>query len=489
MTLERARELIEEFEIESSVGLTKLLSDHPMDDPTTKTIAHKDEKRPVTIPRKIAPSTKHLTTTEILKSLNIQNLDLPTIQADNNLNEFLPFGTLSPLIDLSTLFQFPLFNNTTTIPKKVLPPIVYPLQPTDPPMTITLLDRVAVCTAILKKQEEGIEKEYRLMRRLDNGFINGTQLLTAGGIDTERERSMILSFEMSRVRIPNKQSNLFGTWIPSRRAQELAATCSILHALGAFLDEDIESLFPTPLPISRRISHSSSNQHSLPPNNTITAAATDIIKKEEEVHCHQLLNPNNTLKMAEINTSSFAPLLGNFVNTDHDKHIMVIDKPCLNYEPSESTDEETDIDYDVEQVRKEIRQIRDAAIAAMETGNSMQLDHDLFKNQSSIHLPSSKPHKQSTNRIRRRKRKVKKNQIKEEDPVIDVQYQYARNRYSTGGKGGNTKTTTVVKKRKDSLTKKTKKKEQPLFTHTVVNEDDEDEDVDIGGTDNDDDLR
>lgn len=33
VSLHRARELIEEFEIESSVGLTKLLSDNPIDLP------------------------------------------------------------------------------------------------------------------------------------------------------------------------------------------------------------------------------------------------------------------------------------------------------------------------------------------------------------------------------------------------------------------------------------------------------------------------
>ncbi|KAI8372532.1 hypothetical protein EDC96DRAFT_438498, partial [Choanephora cucurbitarum] len=100
-------------------------------------------------------------------------------------------------------------------------------------MEITVIDHVAVCVAFLVKDGQ----EYRIMRRLDTSYINGTQLLIAGGIETESERSMILSFEMSRVRMPNRQSDLFGTWIPHRRAHELAATCSIQHMLHAFFSD------------------------------------------------------------------------------------------------------------------------------------------------------------------------------------------------------------------------------------------------------------
>ncbi|GAA5803328.1 hypothetical protein HPULCUR_008807 [Helicostylum pulchrum] len=457
--LHRARELIEEFEIESSAGLTKLLSDNPVDHHNHIKPIVKDEKKPsltstetttttatttttTTTPRKIAPLTKHLTTSELLKSLNIQNFNLSALQQDY-LNDFFPYhGTSSSSSSSGSLF--PLLDNTL-IPKKVLPVIIYPLQPTNPAMSISMLDHVVVCTAVLKKQEEGIEKEYTLMRRLDNGFINGTQLLTAGGIETERERSMILSFEMSRVRIPNKQSNLFGTWIPSRRAQELAATCSIQHALGDFLDEDIESLFPTPLPISRRASQHQQSTNTNP-----------VVENEQVVN--QILNPNNILKMAEINTSH-APLLGSFIDADYDRQITVIDKPCLNQEISDSTDEETDTDNDVEQVRKEIRQLRDRAIAAMEIGNSMQLDDDLFENQP-IQLPL-KPHKHGcTSKIRRKRRKLKKSKQDASRKVSIIM-----------------DTDIVVVEENDVL------------THTLVNEDEEDEDVDIGGSDNEDDLR
>lgn len=141
-------------------------------------------------------------------------------------------------------------NNLSTAPSFTAgstEPIVHTLTTMNPPMYITLIDHIAVCIVVLPKTET--TPEYRIMRRVDTGFINGTVLLTAGGIETESERSMILSFEMERVRMPKKKSQLFGTWIPLRRAQELAVTCSIQHKLGHFLEDSIESYFPSPLPI------------------------------------------------------------------------------------------------------------------------------------------------------------------------------------------------------------------------------------------------
>ncbi|GAN08505.1 hypothetical protein MAM1_0208c08019 [Mucor ambiguus] len=141
-------------------------------------------------------------------------------------------------------------TSTTTAPSFTAgstEPIVHTLTTMNPPMYITLIDHIAVCIVVLPKTDT--TPEYRIMRRVDTGFINGTVLLTAGGIETESERSMILSFEMERVRMPKKKSQLFGTWIPLRRAQELAVTCSIQHKLGHFLEDSIESYFPSPLPI------------------------------------------------------------------------------------------------------------------------------------------------------------------------------------------------------------------------------------------------
>ncbi|KAJ2527472.1 hypothetical protein GGH20_003056, partial [Coemansia sp. RSA 1937] len=41
---------------------------------------------------------------------------------------------------------------------------------------------------------------------------------------------------------------LYGTWIPLPRARALAATCSLNHRLGPFLNDNLESYFPAPLP-------------------------------------------------------------------------------------------------------------------------------------------------------------------------------------------------------------------------------------------------
>lgn len=132
-----------------------------------------------------------------------------------------------------------LFNTNSTNP------IVNTLTPMEPPMFITIIDQIAVCVTVLEKTETA----HWIMRRLDTCFVNGTSLLEAGGIETESERSMILSFEMNRVRMTKPKSPLFGTWIPLRRAQELAITCSVQHKLSHFLEDSIEPYFPLPLPI------------------------------------------------------------------------------------------------------------------------------------------------------------------------------------------------------------------------------------------------
>lgn len=368
---------------------------------------------------KIAPSTKHLSTSEILKSMNIQALNLSALQ---HMMSVMPHLASQILPTPPIVVEKP----QPTIP------IVYPIHPTDPPMTITLLDNVAICIAILRKQqeeEEGKEIEYRLMRRLDTGFINGTQLLTAGGIETESERSMILSFEMSRIRILNKASPLYGTWIPCRRAQELAVTCSIQHKLGPFLDEEIESLFPS-IPVVKR-------RQSVPIPT----------KEKQEKEKVLLTHPHQTLKIAEMNTQH-APLLGCFLSKEEEEKrcVMVID-PTLTVKQEFILEEndETDTDDDVEQVRKEMRRKRDAAIAAMAIGQ----EEEKFK----------------------QKKKSRHHHKKKE----------TGGKWSAAKMMNETKSVIIIKK-KDL-------KKKPAVTHTVVDEEDEDEDVDIGGSDNEDDLR
>ncbi|RCH97057.1 hypothetical protein CU098_002794 [Rhizopus stolonifer] len=256
------------------------------------------------LPLSTAPSAAALSASELLKSMNIQNINLSALQQMTSnihtLQQLSPTfdlaktmavylqsltksvntpsssssSTIQPTVDIkSILSRFPVLEallrkdiNKPTQPTQPTPPppvdtvpnlvdinssdpVVHTLTPTTPVMYITVVDHITVCVVVLEKTET--MPEFRIMRRLDTGFINGTCLLAAGGIETESERSMILSFEMDRVRMPKKKSPLFGTWIPLRRAQELAITCSMQHKLGQFLEDSIESYFPSPLPIRK----------------------------------------------------------------------------------------------------------------------------------------------------------------------------------------------------------------------------------------------
>ncbi|KAF9351267.1 hypothetical protein BGX34_000699, partial [Mortierella sp. NVP85] len=119
------------------------------------------------------------------------------------------------------------------------------INPVTPSIHLTVIDNVALYTTKLVNPGA----EYRLLRRADNGYVNATTLLLAGGVETEQERSIVLSLELGRVRVRKPGSQLFGTWIPLARARALAATCSLHHKLGPFLNDNLDTYFPSPLPI------------------------------------------------------------------------------------------------------------------------------------------------------------------------------------------------------------------------------------------------
>ncbi|KAI9224047.1 hypothetical protein BC828DRAFT_374385 [Blastocladiella britannica] len=102
-----------------------------------------------------------------------------------------------------------------------------------------------------------------LMRRSDaTQFVHAGSLLRAGGIESERERSIILSLEGNRVRIQNhlppppsptpfanghappQPLSLEGTWIPLSRARALSADYAIDVVLDTFLDAHLHDYFP-----------------------------------------------------------------------------------------------------------------------------------------------------------------------------------------------------------------------------------------------------
>lgn len=77
------------------------------------------------------------------------------------------------------------------------------------------------------------------MRRVDNDMINATLLLHFGGVFTDQERSIVLSLERNRVRCKDKNSGLYGTWIPLARAQDIARSMCIESYLSRFLRDDL----------------------------------------------------------------------------------------------------------------------------------------------------------------------------------------------------------------------------------------------------------
>ncbi|KAF7722827.1 hypothetical protein EC973_002672 [Apophysomyces ossiformis] len=669
--LSRARELVEEFEIESSPGLCKLLSDDPLtedskqldlDTGTTRTqeptkptennptksyesseqvqaVANTDvfvnfeddekklDAKPVTnivtnIDSLVTPvltmNSALLTTrpvpepvsnvsssaADLLKSMNIQNLDLSALHQITSSTPTL--AHLSPTFDLakslaaylqsaakpnsapvpsswpsslaadlkSALSRFPLLDallrKDISVPTSAPsapsssptnPPAASPFQSdqsrqplmihttvaTDPLMYISVLDNVAVCVAVLPKTEDSAER--KIMRRLDSGFINGTALLTAGGIETERERSMILSFEMERVRMANKSSALCGTWIPLRRAQELAVTCSIQHRLGPFLSNNIEEYFPKPLPIEVTSARKPRDtritalvlealRNSCDNTRLMSSSSPSLPTNAAAAQLHQLLltNPHKALKIGDDRLK--APLLGYFDDSNDTisrrrravvgSPVVVSPKPTAKKEQwptgkiEDSQDntngnesaEDTDSDTEVEEVRRQVKKMRDAAIDAMENASSAELEEMLSRAKQPLVQQARKPEYLNAQPIRKQRQR----RVTEEE----AQYRNGRRRPNGGKWSGGKIAPSMIRKSATwngamstprinlviptkKKTKKVKNAEEanrvvehkPSATTTPINnkslptvqEDDEDEEIDIGGSDRDDDLR
>ncbi|KAI8580110.1 hypothetical protein K450DRAFT_239453 [Umbelopsis ramanniana AG] len=298
-----------------------------------------------------------LSAVEILKTLNISNLNLQTLHqiaaAIPNLAHLAPTiksvsastngkptsNSSSPTLDIkAALSHFSALEallkkepskapttteSTPTSPSKDAnqPVIISTTVPTTPHMYITIIDNVAVYVTVLS-EANGVEGEHLLMRRVDNGYINGTSLLKAGGIETEQERSIVLSLEVGRVRIPNKASRLHGTWIPLRRAQALAATCSLQHKLGAFLNDTIDTYFPNPLPISLPVSKKS-------PEGRLTAVTLTSLRSSTGS------SKNGFLSHQQVSSSS-GPSSPNNNNNNNNNNSAQLQQLLLSHNPSHS---------------------------------------------------------------------------------------------------------------------------------------------------------
>ncbi|KAJ2157227.1 hypothetical protein GGF46_004652 [Coemansia sp. RSA 552] len=124
-----------------------------------------------------------------------------------------------------------------------------------PRIVLTIVETVPVYMTVITTTEPAadcrgkwIVRRHRLLRLVENGYVNASSLLLAGGVSSEQERSIVLSLEVGRFKWRRPQSKLYGTWIPLPRARALAATCSLNHRLGPFLNDNLEAYFPAPLP-------------------------------------------------------------------------------------------------------------------------------------------------------------------------------------------------------------------------------------------------
>ncbi|KAJ1992712.1 hypothetical protein EDC05_002656 [Coemansia umbellata] len=130
-------------------------------------------------------------------------------------------------------------------------------MPVSPRIVLTIVETVPVYMTVITTTEPAAEcqgkwivRRHRLLRLVENGYVNASSLLLAGGVASEQERSIVLSLEVGRFKWRRPQSKLYGTWIPLPRARALAATCSLNHRLGPFLNDNLEAYFPAPLPTS-----------------------------------------------------------------------------------------------------------------------------------------------------------------------------------------------------------------------------------------------
>ncbi|KAJ3163536.1 hypothetical protein HDU86_000117 [Geranomyces michiganensis] len=111
-----------------------------------------------------------------------------------------------------------------------------PTSTSGPSASSTSAAASVVATSVSKSESH---PPVPLLRRVDNNMVNATLLLHAGGLVTDKERSIVLSLERGRARCRKKGSGLYGTWIPLNRARHLARTFCLQSKLGGFLGEGV----------------------------------------------------------------------------------------------------------------------------------------------------------------------------------------------------------------------------------------------------------
>ncbi|KAJ3195701.1 hypothetical protein HK101_011288 [Irineochytrium annulatum] len=133
-------------------------------------------------------------------------------------------------------------SQTVAEPPVVIDPaqltLINPLQPLTTPLWLTSIDGIYVYITWLHRTLPPTPGQgIALLRRVDNDMINATLLLHAGGLETDQERTIVLSLERQRVRC--RKGMLFGTWVPLARARDLARGVCLDQRLGGFLEESL----------------------------------------------------------------------------------------------------------------------------------------------------------------------------------------------------------------------------------------------------------
>ncbi|KAF9216505.1 hypothetical protein BGZ59_009416 [Podila verticillata] len=271
--LARARELCREYRLDVLPGIAQMLQDDPMKVPNTGS----EKKKAAKQKKKLANKGEGASGAPTSGLATSSTLDVrrKSHAADDDTTPFVNFEELEEKPKKSTgdveMSSAPTFTSSSSMTSdapespqsnttqgnsegvaqngarepdanQVWIPTINPVTPN---IHLTVIDNVALFTTKLVNPGA----EYRLLRRADNGYVNATTLLLAGGVETEQERSIVLSLELGRVRVRKPGSQLFGTWIPLARARALAATCSLHHKLGPFLNDNLDTYFPTPFPI------------------------------------------------------------------------------------------------------------------------------------------------------------------------------------------------------------------------------------------------
>ncbi|OZJ03515.1 hypothetical protein BZG36_03424 [Bifiguratus adelaidae] len=313
------------------------------------------------------------------------------------------------------------------------------IAPTVPDICLTIVDKVPVFLATLSPSN-GFPTQLRLMRRLDTNYVHATTLLAAGGIESESERSIVLSLEVGRQKVRKPDSPLCGTWIPLHRAQALASTCSMNHKLGPFLSPDLlPKWFPSDLPEEYALATSTNAitpvegmvtvcpyQLQTPltsPTSTDYFASHPLARDDPGVSCMETVQLAGH-KMARSGLRGDfalkAPVWGTFGclkdgdkvvdNENASKKVMLVCTAAsspIGYpggasesdsdldelsEGLQGVDIDTDTDEEVEEVRERMRRARQGAMLAIDRRESVDIDEIMRKAKTRVCAKKGKPH-------------------------------------------------------------------------------------------------